>query len=354
MPGAVGRQICSASALPALRFALKAPLLDIYTQLPDVGGLRQTVAAGFLFTPQTTFAHRGLGQGDPRPPRRLREWTLETHRASDGSTKSPTGPHHDRTKKTVTTTRWTSHTSVRSGSSTKAAVGVPWSPGTGTSLPTIFDEGALGVRQPGSRDDAGSGPHLLCTPSTRWVGAIPSGDLPTCSHLRGGLQSGRPAGYALLHGLVKPVTMDTKWGETKMLFACKGDLFAHMAGAGQTVDSSFGTQDLQELRDRKSVIMDSGHLLADDDDINMMDRTAGGLATVVKSGQGIVVELTGPGRVWTQSRNPNELITLRTTVLPFTRAYGTPTATHPRHTDAAVTCAGPRPASSHRPRPRPH
>jgi len=52
----------------------------------------------------------------------------------------------------------------------------------------------------------------------------------------------------------------------------------------------------------------------------MKDRTAGGLATAMKSGEGIVVELTGPGRAWTQSRNPNELITWLTTVLPFTRA----------------------------------
>ena len=53
---------------------------------------------------------------------------------------------------------------------------------------------------------------------------------------------------------------------------------------------------------------------------DMKDRTAGGIATAMKSGEGMVVELTGPGRVWTQSRNPNGLIGWLTTVLPFTRA----------------------------------
>jgi uncharacterized protein (AIM24 family) len=60
--------------------------------------------------------------------------------------------------------------------------------------------------------------------------------------------------------------------------------------------------------------------VAYDDTIDMKDRTAGGISTAMKSGEGMVVELTGPGRVWTQSRNPNGLIGWLTTVLPFTRA----------------------------------
>ena len=116
------------------------------------------------------------------------------------------------------------------------------------------------------------------------------------------------------------VTMDTKWGGKKNLFAGEGGFIAHMTGAGQIVVASYGALDLHELRDGESVTVDSGHLVAYDDDINMQDKTAGGLATAMKSGEGIVVELTGPGRVWTQSRNPNELITWLTTVLPFTRA----------------------------------
>ena len=41
---------------------------------------------------------------------------------------------------------------------------------------------------------------------------------------------------------------------------------------------------------------------------------------VYTTGEGMVVELTDLGRVWTQSRNPNGLIGWLTTVLPFTRA----------------------------------
>jgi uncharacterized protein (AIM24 family) len=40
----------------------------------------------------------------------------------------------------------------------------------------------------------------------------------------------------------------------------------------------------------------------------------------LKSGEGIVLEITGPGLVWTQSRNPNGLVTWLTAVLPFSRS----------------------------------
>ena len=116
------------------------------------------------------------------------------------------------------------------------------------------------------------------------------------------------------------VAMDTKWGGKKNLFGGEGGFIAHMTGDGQIVVASYGAIDLHQLQAGESVTVDSGHLVAYDDTIDMKDRTAGGFSTAMKSGEGMVVELIGPGRVWTQSRNPNGLIGWLTTVLPFTRA----------------------------------
>ena len=116
------------------------------------------------------------------------------------------------------------------------------------------------------------------------------------------------------------VAMDTKWGGKKNLFGGEGGFIAHMTGDGQIVVASYGAIDLHQLQAGESVTVDSGHLVAYDDTIDMKDRTAGGFSTAMKSGEGMVVELTGPGRVWTQSRNPNGLIGWLTTALPFTRA----------------------------------
>jgi uncharacterized protein (AIM24 family) len=66
--------------------------------------------------------------------------------------------------------------------------------------------------------------------------------------------------------------------------------------------------------------VDSGHLVAYDANIAMTAKTAGGVMKSLKSGEGIVVEIEGPGLVWTQTRNPNALIDWLTTVLPFSRS----------------------------------
>jgi uncharacterized protein (AIM24 family) len=40
----------------------------------------------------------------------------------------------------------------------------------------------------------------------------------------------------------------------------------------------------------------------------------------LKSGEGLVMEFTGPGTIHTQTRNPSALISWLTEVLPFSRS----------------------------------
>ena len=115
------------------------------------------------------------------------------------------------------------------------------------------------------------------------------------------------------------LAMDTKWGGAKNLFGGEGGFVAHMTGAGHVVVASYGALDLQELAPGETLTVDSGHLVAYDDGIAMKTRTVAGLMTSVKSGEGLVVDMTGPGRVWTQTRNPGALVAWLTEVLPFTR-----------------------------------
>ena len=116
------------------------------------------------------------------------------------------------------------------------------------------------------------------------------------------------------------LTMDTAWGGAKNLFGGEGGFIAHMTGNGQVVVASYGALDLHELQAGQAFTVDSGHLVAYDDGIGMKTRTVSGLMTSMKSGEGLVCDMTGPGRVWTQSRNPGALVSWLTEVLPFTRA----------------------------------
>jgi uncharacterized protein (TIGR00266 family) len=115
------------------------------------------------------------------------------------------------------------------------------------------------------------------------------------------------------------VNMDTKWGGANNLFGGEGGFVAHMTGSGKVVVASYGALDLHELQPGQGFTVDSGHLVAYNDGISMKTRTVSGVMNSMKSGEGLVIDITGPGRVWTQSRNPNALVDWLTTVLPFTR-----------------------------------
>ena len=59
----------------------------------------------------------------------------------------------------------------------------------------------------------------------------------------------------------------------------------------------------------ESVTVDTGHMVAYEDTVSMgLRKVTGGLVQSFKSGEGIVFDFTGPGTVYTQTRNPNELL----------------------------------------------
>lgn len=117
------------------------------------------------------------------------------------------------------------------------------------------------------------------------------------------------------------VSMDTKWGGAKMLWGGEGGFVARFAGQGKVVVSAYGALDEHTLAAGEGFVVDSGHLVAYDDGMQMSVRKASkGVMNTMKSGEGLVVDILGPGRVWTQSRNPSFLVEWLTEVLPFTRS----------------------------------
>ena len=116
------------------------------------------------------------------------------------------------------------------------------------------------------------------------------------------------------------LSMDTKWGGANNLFGGEGGFVSRFDGTGKVVVASYGALDMHALQAGERLVVDSGHVVAYDAYIAMQAQTTGGVMKSLKSGEGIVLEITGPGLVWTQSRNPNGLITWLTNVLPFSRS----------------------------------
>jgi uncharacterized protein (TIGR00266 family) len=117
------------------------------------------------------------------------------------------------------------------------------------------------------------------------------------------------------------VKLDTKWGGSAMLFGGEGGFIVRCTGQGKVVAGSFGALDLIELPPGQGFTIDTGHLVAYDDGMQVQVRKiAKGWIQTGKSGEGLVMDVQGPGRVWTQSRNAGALVEWLTQVLPFSRS----------------------------------
>jgi len=116
------------------------------------------------------------------------------------------------------------------------------------------------------------------------------------------------------------VEIDTKWGGFKNLVGGEGGFLVRANGTGQVVCSCYGAMETYDIAAGESLVLDSGHLVAYEDGLSFTTRkVTSGLMQTLKSGEGLVFEFTGPGRVWAQTRNPGELITWLTSELPFSR-----------------------------------
>jgi uncharacterized protein (TIGR00266 family) len=116
------------------------------------------------------------------------------------------------------------------------------------------------------------------------------------------------------------IEIDTKWGGFKSLVGGEGGFLVRATGQGPVVLACYGALDVLDLAAGESLVLDSGHMVAYSDGTQYeLRKVAGGMIQSLKSGEGFVFEFAGPGRVWTQSRNPSEFINWLTSVLPFSR-----------------------------------
>ena len=107
------------------------------------------------------------------------------------------------------------------------------------------------------------------------------------------------------------VNLDAQWGGFKNMFGGEGGFIVRTDGQGMVVFACYGALEVWNLEAGQSITIDTGHMVAYEDSITMGMRKAsgGGLVQSFKSGEGFVFDFTGPGRVWTQTRNPTELMT---------------------------------------------
>jgi len=112
------------------------------------------------------------------------------------------------------------------------------------------------------------------------------------------------------------VEINTGWSGAKTFFASEGFIMLKATGSGPLVLSSYGAIHDVSLQAGQKITLDTGHLVAFSEKIGFNVRAIGGLKSTLFSGEGLVVDLTGPGRVLMQTRSMNAFISWLIPYLP--------------------------------------
>jgi len=118
------------------------------------------------------------------------------------------------------------------------------------------------------------------------------------------------------------VQLDTKWGGAKTFFAREGLFMLRASGSGTLVFSSYGAIHGMDLQAGQSYTVDTGHLVAFTGGMGFKVRRVGGLKSTLFSGEGLVVDLTGPGRLLLQTRSEDAFLSWLIPKLPKPNASG--------------------------------
>lgn len=123
----------------------------------------------------------------------------------------------------------------------------------------------------------------------------------------------------------KSVNVDTSWGGAKTFFASEGLIMLKATGSGLLVLSSYGAIHEMALGAGERHTVDTGHLVAFSEGIGFAVRRVGGMKSTLFSGEGLVVDLTGPGRVLMQTRSTDAFLSWLIPKLPKSDSGGSGT-----------------------------
>jgi uncharacterized protein (TIGR00266 family) len=104
------------------------------------------------------------------------------------------------------------------------------------------------------------------------------------------------------------ITVDTSWGGAKTFFAREGLILLKVSGSGNVIISSYGAIHEVNLAVGEKYVVDTGHLVTFESTMNFAVRKVAGWKSTIFGGEGLVVELTGPGNLTLQTRSQDAFI----------------------------------------------
>jgi uncharacterized protein (TIGR00266 family) len=120
----------------------------------------------------------------------------------------------------------------------------------------------------------------------------------------------------------KGVNVDTHWSGAETFFGSEGLIMLRCTGHGTLIVSSYGAIHSMELDAGQSYIVDTGHLVTFEESLDYNIKKVAGWKSTFFSGEGIVAELTGPGRLTLQSRSQDSFLAWLIPQLPRPEGSG--------------------------------
>lgn len=119
--------------------------------------------------------------------------------------------------------------------------------------------------------------------------------------------------------------LDTEFGGAKTFFGSEGLFLLRIEGTGSLFVSSYGAIEEIELTPGETYTIDTGQIVAFEDTADFTVRRVGGLKSTLLSGEGLVADFTGSGRVWLQTRSQDAFLSWLLPKLPNQASQGSPT-----------------------------
>jgi uncharacterized protein (TIGR00266 family) len=116
------------------------------------------------------------------------------------------------------------------------------------------------------------------------------------------------------------IEIDSKWGCAKTFFSQEGLFMLKCSGTGDLVVSSYGAIHAMDLAPGQTYTVDTGHMVGWDEGVAYEVTKAGNWKSTILGGEGFTVRLTGPGRIYIQTRSPDSLIDWLAPKLPTQRS----------------------------------
>ena len=104
------------------------------------------------------------------------------------------------------------------------------------------------------------------------------------------------------------IQVDTQWTGAKTFFGGQGLIMLRISGTGTLILSSYGAIHPLEIGAGEKHVVDTGHLVTFEEQMGYTVKKVAGWKSTLFSGEMLVVELTGPGKVNLQTRSQDAFL----------------------------------------------